>query len=153
MSEVDPRDARIAQLEGELAEVKQQLAKALATIAELRGKVLVVGGSHTSEAAELYDPETGTWSLTGVLRFARYGHTATLLPSGQVLVVGGTPWVGTATVEVRADLYDPDTGVWTAMRDTGSLRVRHRAVLLPSGQVLVVGTAYERYGPGMLYTP
>lgn len=133
--------------------MKQQLAKALATIAELRGKVLVVGGSHTSEAAELYDPETGTWSLTGVLRFARYGHTATLLPSGQVLVVGGTPWVGTATVEVRADLYDPDTGVWTAMRDTGSLRVRHRAVLLPSGQVLVVGTAYERYGPGMLYTP
>ncbi|WP_375769136.1 hypothetical protein NR798_46965 [Archangium gephyra] len=117
------------------------------------GKVLVVGGSHTSEVAELYDPETGTWSLTGVLRFARYGHTATLLPSGQVLVVGGTPWVGAAVVEVRADLYDPDTGVWTAMRDTGSLRIRHRAVLLPSGQVLVVGTAYAGYGPGMLYTP
>ncbi|HEX8538305.1 MAG TPA: IS66 family transposase, partial [Cystobacter sp.] len=39
MSEVDPRDARIAQLEGELAEVKQQLAKALATIAELRAQL------------------------------------------------------------------------------------------------------------------
>jgi N-acetylneuraminic acid mutarotase len=117
------------------------------------GKVLVVGGSDESDAAELYDPETNTWSLTGELPSARYGHTATLLPSGKVLVVGGRPWVGDAFVEIRAELYDPETGTWSRLKDTGSMRVRHRTVVLPSGQVLVVGSGYAGYAPGMLYTP
>jgi transposase len=39
VSEIDPRDARIAQLEAELAEMKQQLAEALATLAELRAQL------------------------------------------------------------------------------------------------------------------
>ena len=39
MSEIDPRDARIAQLEAEVAELKKQLAEALATIAELRARL------------------------------------------------------------------------------------------------------------------
>ena len=31
----------------------------------------------------------GTWETTGSLATARYVHTATLLPNGQVLVAGG----------------------------------------------------------------
>jgi N-acetylneuraminic acid mutarotase len=59
------------------------------------GKVLVAGGvngnaiSTALASAELYDPATGTWSSTGSLATARFNHTATLSPTGQVLVAGG----------------------------------------------------------------
>src|SRR5205814_503760 len=59
----------------------------------LIGIVLVAGGAECSGAvlasAELYNPASGTWTLTGSLNTARYYHTATLLPKGEVLVAGG----------------------------------------------------------------
>src|ERR1700682_645078 len=47
-----------------------------------------------------------TWIPTGSLNIARTGHTATLLPSGKVLVTGGR---GGSQVQVlnSAELYDP----------------------------------------------
>src|SRR6476619_7517259 len=47
----------------------------------------------------------GTWETTGSMATARNGHTATLLPNGQVLVAGGH--------SNSAELYDPVTGLWT----------------------------------------
>jgi N-acetylneuraminic acid mutarotase len=108
------------------------------------GKVLVVGGNTSTNlsgaglaSAELYDPNAGTWTATGSLHVARFNHTATLLPNGKVLVVGGfTSAVGYLS---SAELYDPTTGTWSI---TGSLhngRLWHTATLLPNGTVLVVG--------------
>src|SRR5690349_18732902 len=46
------------------------------------GKVMVVGGENTVNdvlnSAELYDPATKTWTVTGSLSTARFAHTATL---------------------------------------------------------------------------
>src|SRR5262249_45163429 len=60
------------------------------------GQVLVTGGVWLNielpgpgATAELYDPASGTWHMTGGLHDARESHTATLLPTGQVLVAGG----------------------------------------------------------------
>ena len=107
------------------------------------GKVLVAGGSYETpmltyyqSSAELYDPATGTWTMTGSLTTERTQHTATLLPNGKVLVVGG--W-NSSVFLYSTELYEPASGTWT---NTGSLniaRVRHTATLLANGLVLVAG--------------
>src|ERR1035437_8921900 len=53
---------------------------------------------------------TNTWSGAGSLTTARQQHTATLLPSGKVLVAGG--YNGSSGVLASAELYDPTTNAW-----------------------------------------
>jgi WD40 repeat protein len=83
-------------------------------------------------------PLDPSWSATGDLGTARYDHTATLLQSGQVLVVGGQSTPLSPALS-SAELYDPATGLWTATGDLTTGRALHTATLLPSGQVLVAG--------------
>jgi hypothetical protein len=77
------------------------------------GKVLVSGGYGINGAndylssAELYDPATGIWTATDALSAARYLHTATLLPNGKVLVVGGQNSSGVLS---SAGVYDIGLG-------------------------------------------
>lgn len=64
--------------------------------------------------AELFDPETGNWSLTGPMTYARFGAAAATLADGRILVVGssearfGVP-VDPGAFE-SAEIYDPETG-------------------------------------------
>ena len=55
------------------------------------GSVLVAGGYNggTLATAQRYFPSTNTWSSAGTMGFPRAAHTATHLPNGKVLVVGG----------------------------------------------------------------
>jgi hypothetical protein len=78
---------------------------------------------------------------TGTLATARDGHSATLLDSGQVLVIGGYAAAAppsTATV-ATAELYDPNAGTFTTTGDLLTPRTSHTATLLPGGQVLIAG--------------
>jgi N-acetylneuraminic acid mutarotase len=110
------------------------------------GKVLVAGGegclpggTTTNSSAELYDPSTGTWTVTGSMTTPRQFHTATLLQDGEVLVAGGNDDGSGPTQVASAELYNPTTGTWTATGSMHKNRANHTATLLTSGQVLVVG--------------
>ena len=98
------------------------------------------------------DPTGGSWTATGSMGTTRYSHTATLLPSGQVLVAGG--YAGRSLSS--AELYDPTSGTWTATGSMGIGRYDHTATLLPSGKVLVTGGtngAYAIWRSAELYDP
>lgn len=112
------------------------------------GRVLVVGGlAHDGkdgnsrfvalDSAELYDPKTNAFSLTGKLGDARNGHTATVLADGRVLVVGGAREQRQHLASV--ELYDPATGAFTPRRPLALARWMHVAARLSDGSVVVLG--------------
>lgn len=100
--------------------------------------MLIAGGSSSSYYAtcRLYDPSTGQWTVTGSLSVGRYGHSATLLPDGRVLVAGG---YGTPGRLSSVEIYDPSSGTWSAGAPMNNARRMHTATLLMDGRVLVAG--------------
>lgn len=137
-------------------------------------KVLVAYGSNSSSYAqavgyvglssvELYDPGTGTFTeIVGEDGAGTYGHTATLLPNGNVLLAGGflnSMWdYGGSTSSNGASLYDSATGVFSATGNMTAFRAGHTATLLANGKVLIAGGAdQDPTGSGLasaeLYDP
>jgi len=99
------------------------------------------------------------WTATSSLGTARQEHTATLLPSGKVLVAAG--YSTTSNFLSSAELYDPAEGTWMATGSLGLARYLHTATLLPSGKVLVAGghnssgslSSAELYDQGLGFDP
>ena len=113
------------------------------------GKVLIAGGSNLSglvPAAELYDPSTGTFSLTGNLNTPRIGHTATLLPNGEVLIAGGL----NTNYLTSAELYNPSTGTFTPTGSMNTARELFTATLLNNGEILAAGGQHSNLIPPFL---
>lgn len=133
---------------------------ATATYIPTIGKVLIAGGGNEVDmdseyiyaTAELYDPATGHFSPTGSMTAARSFATATLLPSGKVLIAGGEgcsdpkhcsgvaggAWLDTLAT---AELYDPDTGRFSETGSMAAPRASATATLLSDGEVLLAGFA------------
>ena len=102
-----------------------------------------------ARATSRLTPSTNTFTPTGPLTVARGGfHGATLLPDGRVLLAGGlvpntaaprTIPVTTATAEI----YDPATGIFSAVGPMAAPRFAPAASLLSDGTVLVAGGGHE----------
>lgn len=110
----------------------------------LDGRVLVSGGWGISQAAvtsaEVYDPVTNVWAVTGNSRSARADHTATLLADGRVLAVGGVGDNASCSTNATSEVYSPVSGTWADGPNAPvSFGTGHSAIRLNNGRVLVSG--------------
>ena len=107
------------------------------------GKVLASGGydsggaSGALSSAEVYDPVSQTFTLTGSMSVPRHYHTATLLSNGTVLVAGGHAEGNTFLAS--AEIYDPKSGEFSLTNPMNEVRRLHTATNLGNGLVLIAG--------------
>ena len=130
------------------------------------GTVLITGGigggndsTDAGVSAELYAPAVRTFAVPGSMAAARLFNTATLLPSGRVLVAGGGFIWSSLT---SAELYDQGTKTFTATGSMNSARASLTATSLGNGKVLIAGgydgahalASAELYDPASgIFTP
>jgi N-acetylneuraminic acid mutarotase len=133
------------------------------------GQVLTVG----TGSAELYNPATGKWTVTASTATPRSGHTATMLPNGEVLVAGGYLGNHSSTIAMltngdvlifgnhfpsyASQFYDPVANTWTPTKgqNNGQISVGPLAAL-SNGKVLLAGGQFKYGGFNptcMLYDP
>src|SRR5262249_40862580 len=76
----------------------------------------------------------------------RYQHSATLLPSGKVLVAGGYE---SGSAAITSLLYDPVANSWSAGPNMSNTQAPGTATLLQNGKVLIFGptTWPQLYNP------
>lgn len=127
------------------------------------GKVLVAGGLDANgaltTAAELYDPQAGTFAATGPLTLATLTMAPLTLPDGRVLYVGGWDdvlpqtktqlpgWAYTGDAGTAAtQIFSPDAGRFAPSAALGETRLFGCNVVL-GGNAIAIGGAQ---GPGMI---
>lgn len=102
------------------------------------GDVLLLGGEtnfaqlEAATSVQRWDAASSAWSVAGHLLEHRIGPTATLLPGGEVLVVGG--------FASQPEIFDPESG--ESRRPAGEMvqpRLGHTATPLSDGRVLIAG--------------
>lgn len=114
------------------------------------GRVLITGGGLRDSVGPVlfddglryFDPQTESFSEAPVsMAVPRVNHTATLLPDGRVLIVGGMiDWLGSEyEITDSAQIYDPATDQLESVEPLPEPRAVHSATLLSNGKVLVVG--------------
>ena len=120
------------------------------------GRVLVVGGEYQGEVssggipyAQIYNPKTRKFSVTGSMDASRSGALAIRLKDGRILVAGGGGYTG----EPSAEIFDPASGTFSSTGEIAWPSSKPLGVLLRDGSVLVTedgaggNGAAERYWP------
>ncbi len=121
------------------------------------GRVLVTGGKAYDQdgfldplaTGEVYDPIARTWTpVANNMSIWRYGHQATLLPSGYVMISGG----GFFDDHRTADIYDPVRNRFTPVAtQSAAPRWNHNSLWLTGTSRLLLTDGGDQEGE--LYTP
>ena len=131
------------------------------------GTVIVAGGLGALRAsaittAEIYDPKTASWSITGPLGTPRWSLDAISLDNGKALFAGGASGFSPNAALATAELYDPATGTFSPTgNDLAIARQSSGISRLNDGKILITGgntagnnlngtgvTAVDLYDPG-----
>ncbi|MFC1523448.1 kelch repeat-containing protein, partial [Thermodesulfobacteriota bacterium] len=107
--------------------------------------VTVKDGDLSSNPYDMYINVRPTWTPVRQMSTPRYNHSATLLPSGKVLILGGRTYdSGQYFDHDSAILYDPIQGIWTPSASPNiPQRYQHTVNVLPNGRVLLLGGSIE----------
>jgi N-acetylneuraminic acid mutarotase len=124
------------------------------------GRVLIVGGKSGRlmmsrapnlasltplNTAEVYDPESNSFARVGDMNAPHYLATATLLNSGNVLIVGGWTIRGPIVVGMRdAEVFQPETNLFSQLGSTNVARLTNTATLLNDSEVMVAGGVADK---------
>ncbi|MBI4375947.1 MAG: fibronectin type III domain-containing protein [Elusimicrobia bacterium] len=104
---------------------------------------------------EIFDPELNQWTF-GDRITERYNHTATLIPNGDLFIVGGRACNDPNVLESNCPLPDdlkgrvgiiPKLADWNAGASMNGPRANHTSTVLPDGRILVAG---GNNGPNVL---
>lgn len=114
------------------------------------GKVLIVGGGCGTPQAEIYDPDTDTFSIVGTPHSTHYGHTTLLLKNGNVLIVS---FEGT-------EIFDKETKTFKILNNMQLFNAFHerskkkidfyplivdKFLILKNGDILFFNGIYKNY--------
>ena len=109
------------------------------------GRVLIAGGgvgpaccATVTRIVEIFDPNTGIWTVSHPLTTPRVSFTANLLSDGNVFAAGGNSgdFLPLASIEE----FEAATGRWHLLTTTlATARQVHTATTLLDGSVLIAG--------------
>jgi len=115
------------------------------------GKVFITGGHKGRRAgimiytsAEIYNPQSRTFTAAGNLTVKRHKHDATLLADGRVLIVGGSDERDGDGAYRNAEVFNPTNGTFTTVKNNmnaARYKLQGTAILLQNGKVLIAGGA------------
>ncbi len=122
------------------------------------GKVVYTAGRSTA-VIDLNQPSP-SWRFTQQMSYSRYNGNMVILPTGNVLAIGGSADGSNADASgvLMTEMWNPTTETWTQLVPMTNPRMYHAtAFLLPNGSVLVAGGgragANTNYFSGEVYYP
>lgn len=118
------------------------------------GKVIVFGSGtyqNYSKTAEVFDPSTKKWSVTGSMNMNRGNFCSAKLPNGNILAIGGE--YERYEPLKSCEIYDVNTGIWSYTADMSVPRSHFQCVALSDGRILVGGDISPKAKITEIYDP
>ena len=113
------------------------------------GRVMTIGGDVAAKSLQgvvdtnIFNPATNTWSHVQDMHYPRFYPTATKLPDGRILSMGGS-YGGIKTLNQRIqEIWDPNTGQWTVTPQSPDIPYYPNEFILPDGRMVVVAATEE----------
>ncbi|CAG8742396.1 21089_t:CDS:2, partial [Dentiscutata erythropus] len=129
----------------------QPLNKVTRSVCDFRtGKMYMfsVTLNTVNASMNIFDTESLTWGVGSLIGApsGRFDYTATLLPNGNIVYIGGVDSSGAVNL-LTIPLYDINGNIWSSKTTTGYLptpRGYHSSVLTKDGHIIVYGGYVDR---------